>query len=61
MVAKKKQGVSWGRRGPRLTVYAASPNLTSVDTGSGASFKGNVVAGDLEFLHAGNLRAYLTF
>ncbi len=48
LVAKKKQGVSWGRRGPRLTVYAASPNLTSVDTGSGASFKGNVVAGDLE-------------
>ena len=48
LVAKRAEGAKWGRRGPRLTVYAASPNLTSVDTGSGASFKGNVVAGDLD-------------
>lgn len=48
LVAKKKPGVSWGRRGPRLTVYAASPNLSSIDTGSGSSFKGSIVAGDLE-------------
>ncbi len=48
LIARKKQGSKWGRRGPRLTVYAASPNLQSVDTGSGASFKGNVVAGDLD-------------
>lgn len=48
LTAKRKKGVSWGRRGPQLTVYAASPNLVSVDTGSGAAFKGSVVAGDLE-------------
>jgi beta-lactamase regulating signal transducer with metallopeptidase domain len=48
LMAKRAKGVKWGRRGPRLTVYAASPNLVSVDTGSGASFEGNVVAGDLE-------------
>lgn len=48
LIARKAQGASWGRRGPRLTVYAASPNLTSVSAASGASFKGNVVAGDLQ-------------
>ncbi len=47
LVAKKRNGSKWGRYGPRLTVYASSPNLTSVDTGSGASFKGSVVAGNL--------------
>lgn len=47
LVAKKKHNSNWGRNGPRLTVYAASPNLTSVDASSGSSFKGNVVAGDL--------------
>ena len=48
LIAKKRKGVQWGRRGPQVTVYAASPNLGSVSTASGASFKGNVVAGDLE-------------
>lgn len=47
LVAKKRQGSKWGYRGPQVTVYAASPNLTSISTGSGASFKGNVVADDL--------------
>lgn len=48
LTAKKKSGSKWGHRGPKLTVYAASPNLRSVDTAAGASFQGNVVAGDLD-------------
>lgn len=48
LAAKKKSGSKWGRHGPKLTVYAASPNLTSVDTAAGASFQGSVVAGDLD-------------
>lgn len=48
LTARKKSNSNWGRRGPRLTVYAASPSLTEVETGSGSSFKGNVVAGDLK-------------
>ncbi|MEL6860386.1 MAG: M56 family metallopeptidase [Pseudomonadota bacterium] len=47
LVAKKRSGAKWGRYGPRVTVYASSPNLSSVDTASGASFKGSVVAGNL--------------
>lgn len=45
--AKRAKNSKWGRYGPQLTVYAASPNLTSVDASSGSSFKGNVVAGNL--------------
>ena len=48
LIAKKKQGAKWGYRGPQITVYAASPNLSSVSTASGASFQGNVVAADLD-------------
>lgn len=48
LIARKKNNSSWGRRGPRLTVYAASPSLSSIDAGSGSSFKGSVVAGNLE-------------
>ena len=48
LVARKKKNSKWGRYGPRLTVYAASPNLDSVDASSGSSFKGSVVAGDLD-------------
>nr|WP_070960572.1 M56 family metallopeptidase [Hyphomonas sp. Mor2] len=48
LTAKRKQGSNWGRRGPSLVVYAASPSLTSVDTASGAAFNGNVVATDLD-------------
>lgn len=48
LVARKKSNSNWGRNGPKITVYAASPSLTSVDAGSGASFQGNVVAGDLK-------------
>ena len=47
LIAKKKKNSKWGRYGPQVTVYAASPNLTSIDAASGSSFKGNVVAGDL--------------
>ena len=47
LIAKKRNGSKWGYRGPKVTVYAASPNLTSISTASGSSFKGNVVAGDL--------------
>lgn len=45
--AKRAKNAKWGRYGPQLTVYAASPNLTSVDASSGSSFKGSVVAGNL--------------
>ena len=48
LVARKKKNSNWGRYGPRITVYAASPNLRAVDASSGSSFKGNVVAGDLD-------------
>ncbi|MEM7327204.1 MAG: M56 family metallopeptidase [Pseudomonadota bacterium] len=48
LIAKKKKNVKWGRYGPKITVYAASPNLTSVDASSGSAFQGNVVAGDLD-------------
>ncbi len=48
LVARKKKNSKWGRYGPQITVYAASPNLVSVDAGSGSSFKGNVVTGDLQ-------------
>ncbi len=48
LVARKKKNSNWGRYGPRITVYAASPNLSEVDASSGSSFKGNVVAGDLD-------------
>ena len=47
LTAKKAKNSKWGRYGPKLTVYAASPNLKSVDASSGSSFKGNVVAGNL--------------
>ncbi|MEO1660019.1 MAG: M56 family metallopeptidase [Pseudomonadota bacterium] len=47
LVARKKKNSQWGRYGPKITVYAASPTLTSVDAASGSSFKGNVVTGDL--------------
>lgn len=48
LIAKKKKNSNWGRYGPQITVYAASPNLNSVDASSGSSFKGSVIAGDLE-------------
>lgn len=48
LVARKKKNSNWGRYGPRITVYAASPNLSAIDASSGSSFKGNVVAGDLD-------------
>ena len=47
LTAKRAKNSKWGRYGPQLTVYAASPNLTAVDASSGSSFKGNVVAGNL--------------
>jgi beta-lactamase regulating signal transducer with metallopeptidase domain len=47
LVAKKKKNSNWGRYGPKLKIYASSPNLTSVDASSGSSFQGNVVAGKL--------------
>ncbi|MCR9268723.1 MAG: DUF2807 domain-containing protein [Hyphomonadaceae bacterium] len=47
LIAKKKKNSRWGRYGPQITVYASSPNLTSVDASSGSSFQGNVVAGNL--------------
>jgi beta-lactamase regulating signal transducer with metallopeptidase domain len=47
LTAKRAKNSKWGRYGPQLTVYAASPNLKSVDASSGSSFKGNVVAGNL--------------
>ncbi|MFN3213514.1 MAG: M56 family metallopeptidase [Henriciella sp.] len=47
LIAKKKKNSKWGRYGPQITVYASSPNLSSVDASSGSSFKGNVIAGDL--------------
>ncbi|MEM9571066.1 MAG: M56 family metallopeptidase [Pseudomonadota bacterium] len=48
LIAKKKRNSNWGRYGPKLKVFAASPNLTSVDASSGSSFQGSVVAGELE-------------
>jgi len=48
LIAKKKGNSNWGRNAPRLTVYAASPNIVSVDASSGSSFKGSVVAGNLD-------------
>lgn len=47
LIAKKKKNAKWGRYGPKITVYASSPNLKEVDASSGSSFQGNVVAGDL--------------
>lgn len=47
LIARKKNNTKWGRYGPKITVYAASPSLTEIDAGSGASFEGSVVAGDL--------------
>ena len=47
LIAKKKKNAKWGRYGPKITVYASSPNLTEVDASSGSSFKGSVVAGNL--------------
>ena len=46
LVATKKQNSKWGRYGPQITVYAASPKLVEVDASSGSSFKGSVVTGD---------------
>ncbi|MEO1552536.1 MAG: M56 family metallopeptidase [Pseudomonadota bacterium] len=48
LIARKKKNSNWGRYGPRITVYAASPSLNSIDASSGSSFKGNVIAGDLD-------------
>lgn len=48
LIAQRARNSRWGRYGPKLTVYAASPNLTSVDASSGAKFEGNVIAGNLE-------------
>ena len=48
LIARKKKNSKWGRYGPRITVYAASPSLRSIDASSGSSFKGNIVAGDLD-------------
>ena len=48
LIARKARNTSWGRHGPRITVYAASPGLTKVEAGSGSSFKGSLVAGDLK-------------
>ncbi|MEL7040229.1 MAG: M56 family metallopeptidase [Pseudomonadota bacterium] len=47
LIARKKHGSNWGHRSPQLTVYAASPTLTSIDAGSGARFQGELVAEDL--------------
>ncbi|MEM8800346.1 MAG: M56 family metallopeptidase [Pseudomonadota bacterium] len=47
LIARKKHGSNWGHRSPQLTVYAASPTLTSIDAGSGARFQGELVADDL--------------
>lgn len=47
LIARKKHGSNWGPRSPQLTVYAASPTLTSIDAGSGARFQGELVADDL--------------
>jgi beta-lactamase regulating signal transducer with metallopeptidase domain len=45
---KKKGGSRWNMsKGPRLTVYASSNGLNSIDIASGASFKGNVISKDL--------------
>ncbi|MEP1144671.1 MAG: M56 family metallopeptidase [Henriciella sp.] len=48
LIAKKKKNSQWGRYGPQLTVYASSPNLKLIDASSGSSFKGSVIAGDLD-------------
>lgn len=48
LIARKRKNSNWGRYGPKLKVYAASPSLTSIDASSGASFQGNVVAGKLD-------------
>ena len=47
LIARKKKNSQWGRNAPQVKVYAASPNLNSVDAASGSSFQGSVVAGDL--------------
>jgi beta-lactamase regulating signal transducer with metallopeptidase domain len=46
-VYRKGKHNSYGNQGPKLTVYASSKSLKSVDAGSGSSFQGIVVAGDL--------------
>lgn len=46
-VYRKGKHNSYGNQGPKLTVYASSKSLKSVDAGSGSSFQGSVVAGDL--------------
>ncbi|MEM9375442.1 MAG: M56 family metallopeptidase [Pseudomonadota bacterium] len=48
LIARKKHGSNWGYRSPQLTVYAASPTLTSIDAGSGSQFQGELVADDLQ-------------
>ncbi|MEO1554639.1 MAG: DUF2807 domain-containing protein [Pseudomonadota bacterium] len=48
LIAQKSRNSQWGQRAPKLTVYASAPNLTAVDASSGATFKGNVIANNLE-------------